>query len=137
MTGYDADKHKGGNGCRKVNKGSKTLNPGMFLAFCPHGICIGFQVMMDRESPRVPFEMLMSRFAEKPINVIYDDACHLHLYCLKREPKRFQYTRFMTDRFHQKNHIACSLGYAMDSYPDDINIASFNSQVCEQANRDL
>ena len=30
---------------------------------------------------------------------------------LKREPQRFAKTRFLVDRFHNKNHVACSLGY--------------------------
>ena len=43
----------------------------------------------------------------------------------------------MVDRFHYPNHVGCSLGYKMDSYSADENIVNLNSQVCEQANRDL
>ena len=43
----------------------------------------------------------------------------------------------MVDRFHYPNHVGCSLGYKMDSYSADEDIVHLNSQVCEQANRDL
>ena len=137
LANYDANKHNEVNGCRKSAKSTSSLNPGMFLTFCPHGICLGFQVMINKESPRVPFEMLMTRFKEMPTEVIYDNACHLHVYALKREPNRFKNTRFMIDRLHAKNHVSCSLGYDMNEYKADVSIATFNSQICEQANADL
>ena len=94
--------------------------------------------MVEPESPRVPFEILMRRFKEMPEQVVYDNCCHLHTYCLKREPVRFQHTQFRVDRFHfNKNHTSCSLGYSLDTYSADPIIASMNSSVCEQANKDL
>lgn len=36
--------------------------------------------------------------------VIYDFACGLHNYCLNREAKFFQKTKFLIDRYHQPNH---------------------------------
>ena len=137
LANYDADKTKDTNGCSKHPKRNSALNPGMFFIFCPHGICLGFQVMVNKESPRVPFEMLMTRFPVLPTEIIYDNGCNLHRYALKREPQRFAKTRFMVYRFHNKNHVACSLGYDMDEYQADPSIATFNSQVCEIANRDL
>ena len=45
--------------------------------------------------------------------------------------------RFMVDRLHFPNHEGCSLGYSMDSYSEDEDIYKLNSQVCEQAKKDL
>ena len=90
------------------------------------------------ESPRTAFDIMTRRFNNVPKLVIYDNACKLHLYCLKREPKRFQNTRFLVDRLHyRKGHVGCSLGYSMDSYSADNYIANINSQANEQANASL
>ena len=53
-------------GCRKKSLKHQRLNPGLFTVFCPHKICLGFQLMVDPESPRVPFEILMTRFEVIP-----------------------------------------------------------------------
>ena len=58
-------------------------------------------------------------------------------YSLRREPQRFKNTKFFIDKFHSSNHVGCSLGYHMASYSENESINSLNSQVCEQANRDL
>ena len=137
---YEADQtnERFSTGCRKQTKRHNTLNPGLFTMFCPHGVCLGFQLMVNAESPRVAFEIFVRRFNKIPNVLIYDNACKLHLYALKREPARFQNTRFMVDRLHMKRgHVGCSLGYSMDSYSADENIKELNSQVNEQANRDL
>ena len=36
--------------------------------------------------------------------VIYDFAYGLHNYCLNRDAKFFQQTKFLIDRYHQPNH---------------------------------
>ena len=106
--------------------------------FCKHGVCLGFKMMDACESPRTAFDILVRRFRHIPKLLIYDNACKLHLFCLKREPKRFSESRFMVDRLHyRKGHIGCSLGYSMDSYKHDDDIASINSQANEQANASL
>jgi len=125
------------SGCRKETSRHKTLTPGLFTMFCPHGICLGFQIMSSPESPRTPFDILVRRFSVMPKLIVYDNACKLHLYVLKREPLRFQNTRFMVDRMHYKGHVGCSLGYCMDSYVEDKSIKEINSQVNEQANAAL
>ena len=50
---YEADKPKEklDTGCRKDSHIHRTLTPGLFTMLCPHGICIGFQLMDDAESP--------------------------------------------------------------------------------------
>ena len=41
---------------------------------------------------------------EGPAQVIYDNGCNLHNYCLNREPNFFKKTRFYVDKFHWRNH---------------------------------
>ncbi|XP_046861912.1 uncharacterized protein LOC124455266 [Xenia sp. Carnegie-2017] len=94
-----------------------SLIPGIFLILCPHGICYGFQVMPDHESPNVPFTILRTRFSEAPELVIYDNACKLHEYCLNRDPAFFKKSKFIVDKFHWRNHSGCSEGYDINRYP--------------------
>ena len=137
---YKADGSKSAlvTGCRKDTMHHNTLTPGLFTLFCPHGVCLGFQIMENAESPKTAFDILVRRFDKMPKLIIYDNACKLHLYCLKREPMRFRNSRFMVDRLHfRKGHIGCSLGYSMDSYQSDHYVAGINSQANEQANASL
>ena len=59
-------------------------------------------VMDSVESPRIPFELFVRRFTKVPRIIIYDNACKLHLYALKREPVRFSKTKFLVDRLHYR-----------------------------------
>ena len=90
---YAADKYKENSGCRKITKRHARLSPGLFTMFCKHGIAIGFQLMSDTESPKTAFNILVGRFPIIPKIIIYDNACKLHLYAIKREPARFANTR--------------------------------------------
>lgn len=85
--------------------------------------------MKINESPNTAFTILYTRFKKgtefrkcmpfictyhfylqihtsytAPDIVIYDNACNLHSYCLNREPKFFEKTWFLVDRFHWPNH---------------------------------
>ncbi len=139
---YKADKtaapkpthtHKGfeSDGCRKHSYGHPTLSPGIFTIHCPHGVCYGFEVLRSCEFPRHPFEIFKTHFREAPQEIVYDNSCRLHLYCLNREPAFFKNSRFYVDRFHWRGHIGCSSGYSLDQYK---TMNDINSQVNEQAN---
>ncbi|XP_038077318.1 uncharacterized protein LOC119745165 [Patiria miniata] len=120
--------------CRKDSKNYGRMTPGVFAAFCPHGICYGFEIMNQFESPNVPFTLLLTRFETPPKMIVYDNACHLHAYCLNREPGMFKKTKFLIDRLHWPNHTACSVGYKLDGYS---KYKAINSQVAEQMNSSL
>ena len=123
--------------CKKyLSKQHPMLSPGVFLLVCQHGFCHGFTMMDKHESPRIPFDILTTRFPTPPKTVVYDNACKLHQMVLKREPLRFKNTKFLVDRFHSKGHT-CSRGYHMDTYKKDEIIATINSQLCEQLNARL
>eukprot|EP00111_Clytia_hemisphaerica_P009034 TCONS_00026469-protein len=117
--------------CRKNYRGHPNLTSGIFTIYCPHGVCFGFQVMDKAESPNIPFTIFKTRFPIAPKFIIYDNACQLHAYALNRDPIYFRSTKFLVDRFHWRNHTACSLGYNMKFYPFLENI---NSEVNEQEN---
>ena len=134
----DSSEEKQGHNCRKQLKTTPIINPGVFTLFCPHGSTYGLEVMKNAESPHHPFEIFVQRFRRIPRYLVYDNSSKLHLYALKREPKRFQNTRFLVDRLHYpRGHVACTLGYSMDSYSNDEYIKNINSQVNEQANSEL
>ncbi|XP_062571922.1 uncharacterized protein LOC134233886 [Saccostrea cucullata] len=60
---YTADKGKfNAESCRKDSTRHPTLLPGIFTVFCQHGICYGFQIMENNESPNVPFTFIRTRF---------------------------------------------------------------------------
>ena len=67
---------------------------------------------------------------------IYDNTCHLHRFCLYREPEFFRFVTFLIDKFHWGNHVACQCMYDMLTYHDG-KFQGFNSQACEQVNRIL
>ena len=101
---YSADQWGKGlediDACRKYSSNHLTLTPGIFTIYCPHGVCCGFEVMEQHESPRHPFEIFLSRFETPPTTIIYDNSCKLHQYTLNREPTHFKDTRLYMDRFH-------------------------------------
>ena len=126
--------------CTKKILKTRRYTPGLFSAFCPHGICIGFEAMRRFESARVPFDLFYTRFPKCPGYIIYDNACNASRYCLRREPYYFSRALFWIDRMHQCNHVGCHSGYCINSYPQStpllggtMTLANLNSQAAEQA----
>lgn len=73
---------------------------GGFVFCCPHRVIYGFHVMLRGDSPRDPFTVLYTRLRRRdlPDFLIYDNACKLHAYCMRREPAFFADVRFLVDR---------------------------------------
>ena len=62
----------------------------------------------------IPFvRSILNSNISAPKIIIYDNCCHLHNYCLNRDPEFFKHTKFLIDRFHWKNHTGMifTLGY--------------------------
>ena len=138
------DKNRSYSACNKFTRRDRTFSPGLFSCFCPHGICWGFSIMKQYEGPSTAFDMLLHRFSEAPGMVIYDNACNLSRYALKREPGFFARTQFRIDRVHQPGHVGCHEGYSLTTYPDNCPVLGgstmlrdMNTQVCEQAHSSL
>lgn len=125
--------------CTKNVLKSKRFTPGIFGVWCPHGINIGFEVLREYESAKIPFKIFYERFSAAPGTVIFDNACNASRYCLRREPLFFSKTRFWIDRLHQHNHTLCHSGYNMKWKPDGtellggrLTLGQLNTQVAEQ-----
>ena len=58
----DLDSKRDGESCNKFARRHSQLTPGLFTVFCAHGICLGFKLMMNKESPKTAFDLLLSRF---------------------------------------------------------------------------
>lgn len=121
--------------CRKRAPRHGRLTQGLISILCVHGHCKGFALMHDGESPRMIFRMLLALdLPDKPVHFYYDNACHLAQYILVREPALTERIRFMIDRFHRVDHVACSSAFDADMFPFTVNE---NSQVCEQMHSQL
>ena len=57
--------------------------------FCPHGVCLGFQLMNAVESPRTAYNILLQRFPRMPKLLIYDNACVTNLGVIWLDPHNF------------------------------------------------
>ena len=129
----DRRKIDDGPSCPKYARTHPLLTPGAFTIFCAHGLCLGFSLMASQEGPRTPFEILFTRFKEgevmssagrcfwhihnsleysnrismcsaAPSMVVYDNACNLQRYVMKRAPHFFRHTAFRIDRLHVYAH---------------------------------
>jgi hypothetical protein len=154
--------------CQRTTRITRDLNPGFLTVQCEHGICVGFSVMQDHESESMVFELFFTRCeagrplallgdafqsanrdawhslaAAAPAMLIYDRACKLHLYCMRREPRFFASTMFRIDITHASNHTGCGEGYNPKTYrglkfPSSKRAGAWiNTQHAEQLNSDL
>jgi hypothetical protein len=93
---------KGGGKSGKKGSAAKRSNRsrGVFVFCCPHRVIYGFHVMLRGESPRDPFAVLYTRLRREdlPKVVVYDNACALRNYCMRRAPPHFADVRFVVDR---------------------------------------
>jgi len=122
----------------RKKKRNKNLTHGIMLVHCLHGICQGFFVLRDAESPRDAFTTFYSRFPKAPGVIIYDRGCQLHKYCMKREAAFFSDCHFLVDRFHQRNHVGCSEGYDPQVYRNvHRSVDEGNTSLAEQWNARL
>ena len=88
--------------------------------------------MISGESPRIIFDIIMTRF-EDDYNptIVYDASCRLKEFGLIREPSRFTQMRFVTDPLHIENHTSCMESFRSTSYAD---MKVLNKEACEQFN---
>lgn len=94
---------KGGGKLSKKGVPGKRPNRsrGVFVFCCPHRVIYGSHVMLRGESPRDPFAVLYTRLRREqlPEVVVYDNACALRAYCMRRAPAHFVDVRFVVDRY--------------------------------------
>jgi hypothetical protein len=86
---YAADRqsHNADDDCKRVpGRRHQALSPGIFTVFCEHGICLGFQLLRDPESERVPFQMFYTRLDSCKLDVLAQLTrceCRSRLDCLR------------------------------------------------------
>jgi hypothetical protein len=106
----------------------------LFTGICEHSYIQIATPMLQAESPRFLFYILLCYWKKPPKYIIYDNACHASEYCANREPDFFKDSIFCIDKFHYRNHTACTRSFDSKLYSE---ANAMNSQVCEQFNRDL
>ena len=120
--------------CSKLFPENSLLTPGLFLVTCacPQKRVYGFKKMVRGESPRIIFDLIMTRF-EKNYNptIIYDASCRIKEMGLNREPERFLQMKFTSDPLHIDNHTTCSESFQSTLYSD---MRKLNKEACEQFN---
>ena len=75
----DSAAQKDGEACNKFARKHSELTPGLFTVFCAHGICLGFKLMMIKESPKTAFDLLYTRFNTGKQNILVREALHSNI----------------------------------------------------------
>ncbi|GAQ90744.1 hypothetical protein KFL_006790070 [Klebsormidium nitens] len=110
---------------------------GGFVFCCSHRVIYGFHVMLRGESPRDPFTVLYTRLNrhDLPAYLVYDNACKLRAYVMRREPTFFAEVRFLVDRFHFQRTTSeahkCGPSYNPDYYD---SVRWVNTSAVESCN---
>jgi hypothetical protein len=121
--------------CNKHYQRERKKGAGVLVFWCgTHRRCIGFYVLPSAESPQHVYSILCTRFITLPKVVIYDNACNLAEYVYNRAPLLFKDVLFVSDAFHQKNHIACARTFDPQIYPQ---LEALNTVLHEQKNDNL
>ena len=87
--------------CSKPFPEHSRLTPGLFIVTCccPKKKVYGFKKMIQGESPRIIFDIIMTRFENDYFpTIIYDASCRMKEYGLNREPARFSGLRSDTEK---------------------------------------
>ena len=88
----------------EYKKQIKNINIALLIVLTLAGVCYGYEVMREVESPAVPFAILRTRFPTAPRTIVYDNSCNLHAYCMNRDPGYFKNSLFVVGPFHWYNH---------------------------------
>jgi hypothetical protein len=74
---YEADKYRprrNADDCTKFVRLHQGLSEGLLVAFCPHRLCVAFQILSRHEGPRIAFELIYQRFKDGPKLIVYDNV---------------------------------------------------------------
>ncbi|KAE8185355.1 hypothetical protein CF328_g7571 [Tilletia controversa] len=144
-TGVDTAKNRdssvaGDEGCRKFYDAyiKQRRTGGIMALWCPHTVCVGFHIIPESEGRNDVFSALFSHWTTAPQVVVYDFACQLAPYCLRREAEFFKDTLFVIDQMHQHGHSKCTLSSFLSSYmATDPSLRHLNSSAAECGNSAL
>ena len=74
-----------------------------------------------------------------PELIVYDNACALQSYCMRRLPFFFANTRFRVDKLHYGNHKFCSEAFRFSAWSEKniLPYSTMNTNAAEHVNRPL
>ncbi|KAE8184180.1 hypothetical protein CF328_g7942 [Tilletia controversa] len=111
---------------------------GIMALWCTHCICVGFHGIPQAEGRNDVFSALFSHWPTPPNVVVYDYACQLGPYSLRRELDFFQNTLFVVDQMHEKGHVNCSAASRLSTYMrNDPKLQHVYSSAAECGNAGL
>ncbi|OXB38426.1 hypothetical protein J007_01805 [Cryptococcus neoformans] len=117
---------------RVIRKKKMRMTGGIAGIWCPHGICLAYQVMPTSEGRDDFFSLLKCFFLVPPKVIVYDFACSLATYCMLRDPVYFAHIRFLVDELHAHGHTTCSrAGRSSTATFYSPNLRMVNSIVAE------
>ena len=121
--------------CEKAFIGHSDFTAGIFTAgcACKFNITLGWEIMLNNESPRNLFRLLTCNQFDlnNMVGVLIDHACKFDSYMLNREAKPLEYLLALVDGSHWnaqkkykrpntkgKGHLGCSEGYNWNLYKE-------------------
>ncbi|KAE8184203.1 hypothetical protein CF336_g7887 [Tilletia laevis] len=107
-----------GHQCRKFYDEyvKRQRTGGIMALWCTHCICVGFHVIPHAEGRNDVFSAIFSYWPRPPSVIVYDFACQLGPYSLRREAGFFKDTLFVVDQMHEKGHSDCSAASRLSTY---------------------
>lgn len=99
--------------CQKYYVQFRKRTGGMCVLWCPHGIAVGFHIIPKAEGRNDVFSAIFTRWKKAPKVVVYDFACQLFVYNIRREPSYWLDTVHVIDTFHFRDHNKCSQAFNM------------------------
>ena len=132
--GSRQEKENHRNLCSKLFPEHQKLTPGLFImtCCCPKKRIYGIKKMIEGESPKIIFDIVMTRFEpEYSPDLIYDASCKAKEVGLNREPRRFMELLITSDPLHIENHSTCSDSFQSTKYK---HLKGLNKEACEQFN---
>ena len=129
-----------GGDCNKFYKtySKNNLAGGILVLWCTHSICLGFHSIPIAEGRNDVFSAIYTRFPNAPEVIIYDFACQLASYCLVREARYFQNTRFLIDEMHAHDHTKCGQACFASNYMQyDDRVRAANTSAAECGNKGM
>ena len=146
---YKVNSRKDKDLCEKAFKGHKDFTAGIFSlgCACTHNITLGFELMLNNESPKNLFRLLKCRDInlDQVEGILMDSACIQDSYIMNREADMLEWKRLLVDGAHWRamkkfkatnskgkgGHIGCSEGFNWNLYKPFIK-EKVNSQGREQ-----
>jgi hypothetical protein len=105
--------------CQKFYDTFQRKTGGICVFWCPHGVAVGFHLIPTGEGRNDVFSAIYCHWQNAPKVLVYDFACQLHPYNIRREPLYWKDTLHLIDQFHYEGHKRCASTYNIKSYREN------------------